>query len=290
MRGCDAASTCQGATGTLVGEHTLPVCDAVDIAVEDTNGWIATESGVELWSLAPAALVGARPVSHARAIAAGQGTALLASDDGVRLVTQSSEGLELSEPQRVCGRPLRVASIGSQRWLVVSTLGLAVVDTSTGEPQLLSLAPLGGPGDDDDVFPALVPDHATLEACHDVDQGMLKSQVEGMANHSGAAKLGADRAIVWRGQQLFEVRTHGGVHPYVRQALKVDDGAYALRVSADGSRAYFAGGGDHLVDLRPDHWTVGAKHDVTPWVRRRDGSGVAAWVDGDHVRVAEVVR
>jgi hypothetical protein len=284
-RGCAAPHACIGAPGVLAATVTLPV-NARDVALDGREAWVLTDGALAHWQLAPVLAAGAAPIAHARAVAAAGGAALVSTPDGVALATSTRAGVDLSPIVPVCGRPLAIGAVGPQRWMVVTSLGISIVDTSSGVPVWVDVAPLAA--DSDDGFVAAGTDAAAVAACkaaqshHDGDDDGKHSTI--------VSRVSVDRTLLLRHGRLYDVRTHGGRSPFVYQAIAVDADTDAVRVSADGTRAYLAGGAPGVVDLRDGALVLAGKHDVVSWVRRRDAEGVSARRVGGNVQVAEVVR
>jgi hypothetical protein len=234
--------------------------------------------------MAPAVLLGERALHHIRVIAAAHGEALVANDDGVRLVAQDATGITLGEIMSLCGRPTAITALPSGGWAVSTTLGVTIVEEHDG---VLSVGGTTALGDTDD-GPAAIPSAAT---CHEVDEALPEALVASLRAATHIASVSPDRFLVVRAGVLFDIRTHAGRAPYVRSALSLAGSVNAMRVSADGARAYLSGkGGSHVIDLRGDVLTAAGSHDIAFWVERQDGDAVSAWLSAGKVHTARVAR
>ena len=286
-RACEAPQVCQGNPGVLLGETLLPDHRRA-FALDGAALWVATTKGLTLWSVAPSSAtaiqVGQVSLERVRAIAAAHGVAVVATRDGVRIVAPSSVGLEVGPVLHLCGQPRAVSSLGAATWAVTTTAGVVVV---AAQSKVLSVV---------DTLSLFMEDAAggnpSAERCQQLEDQSLEEEFDG--DRTAMASVDPSRFLVFRDKRLFDIGLHGGRSLFVRRtaAAILPAERRALRVQADGSRAYL-GGGDaaRVVNLRSPTLVIGPTSAGSEWVRRQDAEGVSVHMtEDDRIGVAWVVR
>ncbi|MBX3127875.1 MAG: hypothetical protein KF718_14225 [Polyangiaceae bacterium] len=263
---------CDGAPGALERVQKLgPPALAVD--ADESGAWLLGPKHVERWRPAEdgqlARVASAALPKSARDVAARSGSALVATADGVHLVTDSATGVELSPRLPLCGSPYRVAALGSDVWAVATTLGLALVSNADGalrvESMSLLLPHAGGALVPLPVEPSGEPACALASALHPL--GLL------LGPKSALGDAGNARLLFAIGHQLFDLDASVPTAPTLRATLSLAFPLSHLRADPVERRAYGASvlpAHRPAFDLRGPAAAHAGTHAVTSWVKRRD--------------------
>ena len=240
--------------------------------------WVLRAHRLERWYAqpmsSPVLLDQAALSGEARDLMVGGGIGLLATDAGLQSVTATEAGLKLSAPIVACGRPLRIADLGSGRFAVSTTLGIAVVEASEEGVSLKSMTGLV-PGADDGEELAMGTDAATIAACRAADAFLPGWFADSIAEYSPITAIGRDRVLAGRMGLLFDFDLHDielelrgtKAAPFL-VALRGDEGSqrgYTITRAGGKERTpIFDGRGNGAVKRR-------GEHDIAGWVTRSRG-------------------
>ena len=190
---CVGSSTIQTASAEIPGK-------AVAVAARRDGVWVLRAHRLERWYAqpmsSPVLLDQAALSGEARDLMVGGGIGLLASDAGLQSVTARG-GPEAERAVVACGRPLRIADLGSGRFAVSTTLGIAIVEASEEGVSLKSMTGLV-PGADDGEELAMGTDAATIAACRAADAFLPGWFADSIAEFSPIAAIGRDWVLAGR--------------------------------------------------------------------------------------------
>lgn len=289
---------CGAASGTLRALQSIPGRGVVAAGVEDGRIWVLGTHALELWtwnddgSGLNVTRTGRVPIAErAWSLAVGSGTALVATDDGVRLARATSQRIDLGGEVLLCGAPTAAARLGESTWAVATTLGVELLGLDdTGALVVLSRS-------------LLVPDgHGGAHAWPGVPAGvcrglrhLLPPIVAGwLREHTALAPVAPSRLLLASGALLYDLDTRDLHAPVARSSLGLDRPLIALRADAVGGRAYGVAAGCReapVFDLRGAALVeADDEHDVAGWVQRDDAGQVSLRVDRGRAQVAEVAR
>ena len=183
---------------------------------------------------------------------------------------------------------------GGSIWAVATTLGVALVSTSsTDAPLLLSMSALvpepQGTG-------WVIPIDATQQAWCDAVDHMFPEPLMKVMAHSSAMASFDGQLLAARGPFLMSVDVQDAEAPVATSTIATHVALDRLRVDPLGERAYGlgAGPGQHrhpVIDMRAGAFGLAGQHHVSAWVGRDDQGDLSArLLNGKRVAVAKVIR
>ena len=134
---CGAASCVPQSAEPSAVTMALPGVGANDFALDGSSLWVTRGTKLERWSLtasgAPVLTDTVNLGVNVRGVAVDSGTIGLATDAGFRRVS-SVQGVyaPVGQAIRVCGQAVDVVPVGQGRWLVLTHLGIALIQPAAG--------------------------------------------------------------------------------------------------------------------------------------------------------------
>jgi hypothetical protein len=288
------SSVCEGSRDLLIGQSEMagPVLAA---DVDPTSVWLLRTHALERWRVevdgSTTLAASARLPSTGRDLAVRGASALVASEGGVVLATGTENGFELSSPLELCGKPLRVASLGDELWAVATTRGLTLLAGDVDSPlRVVStalLVPHGPKGRTETSLNVVLAGSGECENAETTGFTAIRSHGTALAAVNGARLLFAS------GPLIVDIDTHEPTAPALRSSTSLPQPLRALRVDPLGGRAYGVSSSEKhqpLFDLRGTTLQPAGTHEVGAWVERRDASDLRVRVSGQHAELAKVAR
>lgn len=309
------AAACPGGTGTLTRSWSVPDL-SLGAAAEVDGAWVLRGNYLERWSHATSApkLLAKRMLGHgsrrpasaslivlrqraARAydLAMGSGTGLVLTDAGVQVFRPTHDGFALGPVLPICGTPLRVSYMGEGRFVVGTTVGVAVVESADGDRAMLKAMTLLRPGTSAHTLEPVDVSVGSIAACSALGARPSATQLELMSRAMPLASLGPSRFLAARDGALFDIEYLDGVLRARGKPL-ASDGLFALRGDLETGRVYGLGRSGHTItrpvfDARRDELVLlGGSHDLQDWLTRSERGAVTVRLVNGRARVAEVVR
>lgn len=305
-RPCESApSACEGSAGVVLASAAIPGWKPVtDADVDDSSVWVARKKVLERWSIdtqfTPTLAASAALPSKPSEVRTGDGGALVATRDGAVFASSTPEGFAFGPPLPLCGRPLHIEPIANGVWAVATSLGLALIESHSGDLNLLSMSLLLPFGPQSQAVVPLGIGAAATAACK-AATAWMPDWVEDALAHVTALASDSGTLLVASGPRLYRLDVRDPLLPVLQTRVALGRPLRAMRFDTVGGRAYGLEGGSHnwlhgtdkslIVDLRGGGLHFAGAHSVPDWVDRRDAGQLSARLTQWHqVQLAKVAR
>jgi hypothetical protein len=305
-------TACEPASArSLASLETLPAHDARAVDLDAFGAWVGAGKRIEQWSLTePPSLVSTLNLGkQVRSVRADGGVIGVSTEKGFVTVRRTGTTLVPSSALKLCGSPLSAEPRADGRWVVATSVGVAMVELDeAAQPVIVSAARLAreqGSWKAETVPPGQC---ATDASCKAVDAVVCAGGKCNNGRYVSALALAGDQVVVsvWpiaaksagkagSSDGGLILLAFDGSGWQVRSALEVTGQVGALRASGDFVYAVSFGepwvgpAQTPLFEIQGDDLITAGSHDVPWWAERRDTMEHRARVTHGKVELATVV-